>query len=49
MKKLLLALFLGVVSLAADAPAFPQTLDSTQRADGARVLDRLIDLARGRA
>jgi hypothetical protein len=38
MKKLLLTLFLSVLPLAADAPLHAQTLDFTQRADGARVV-----------
>ncbi len=38
MKKLLLALFLGVFALAANAPLRAENLDFTQRADGARVV-----------
>ncbi len=38
MKKLLLALFLGILAFAADAPLRAQNLDFTQRADGARVV-----------
>ncbi|ARN83567.1 MG2 domain-containing protein [Methylocystis bryophila] len=38
MKKLLLALFLAVFAVAADNPLRAQSLDFTQRADGARVV-----------